>query len=49
MEVPSVMDKPDLRIGTRDIVSGVTVVVVYSYPRCVVPYTNVVSHILSIL
>jgi len=29
------MPNPDLRIGIREIVSGDMVVVVYSYPRCV--------------
>jgi hypothetical protein len=32
-ELPSSIPRPDRRIGTRDIVSGVIVVVVYSYPR----------------
>jgi hypothetical protein len=32
-ELPSSIPRPDRRIGTRDIVSGVMVVVVYSYPR----------------
>jgi hypothetical protein len=29
------MPNPDLRIGTREMVCGAMVVVVYSYPRCV--------------
>jgi len=33
--VPSTMDNPERRIGTREMVSGVISVVVYSYPRCV--------------
>jgi hypothetical protein len=32
-ELPSSIPRPDRRIGTRDIVSGVIVVVAYSYPR----------------
>jgi hypothetical protein len=32
-ELPSSIPRPDRRIGTRDIVSGMIVVVVYSYPR----------------
>jgi hypothetical protein len=34
-EIPSSIPNPDLRIGTKDMVSGEIVVVVYSYPRCV--------------
>lgn len=34
-EVPSSMPSPDLRMGTREMVLGEMVVVVYSYPRWV--------------
>jgi hypothetical protein len=34
-DIPSTIDKPERRMGTREIVSGVMVVVVYSKPRCV--------------
>jgi hypothetical protein len=43
-ELPSSIPRPDRRIGTRDIVSGVIVVVVYSYPRCVLLCEVLVSN-----
>jgi hypothetical protein len=44
-ELPSSIPRPDRRIGTRDIVSGVIVVVVYSYPRWVLLCEVVVSNV----